>query len=69
MLEEKKIPKPVFGNILMPGNAKVMYLGTVGQPPFPKFSKNRLQERYLTRMRKNRVKTPICPYSAVTVVK
>ena len=28
----RKIPKSIFGNIFVPGNARVMYMGSVGQP-------------------------------------
>ena len=42
---ERTIPKPISGNIFVLGNARVMYLGSVGQP-FSKFSENRHRLNY-----------------------
>ena len=41
----RKIPKPISGNIFVPGSARVMYLGSVGRL-FSKFNENRHRLNY-----------------------
>lgn len=43
MLERKNSQTSLW-KYSMPGNTRVMYLGTMGQPPFPKLSKTDYRE-------------------------